>query len=83
MRFVIRRRDSPQAKDRWEEFDIRLRLGMNVITALMDIAADPGGQVRKSHYAHRIRIQLPGRGLRFLRHADQRQGGDGLLGSGS
>ena len=41
VRFVIRRQDTPQTKDRWEEFDIRLRPGMNVITALMDIAADP------------------------------------------
>lgn len=41
IRFVIRRQDAPQADARWEEFDIRFRPGMNVITALMDIAADP------------------------------------------
>jgi succinate dehydrogenase / fumarate reductase, iron-sulfur subunit len=41
VRFLIRRQDTPQAKDRWEEFDIRSRPGLNVITALMDIATDP------------------------------------------
>ncbi len=41
VRFIIKRQDDPEAKPRWEEFDLRFRLGMNVITGLMDIAADP------------------------------------------
>lgn len=40
VRFVIRRQDTPQARGRWEQFEIRLRSGLNVISALMDIAAD-------------------------------------------
>ncbi len=41
VRFMIKRQDSPEAKPRWEEFDLRWRPGMNVITGLMDIAANP------------------------------------------
>jgi succinate dehydrogenase / fumarate reductase iron-sulfur subunit len=41
VRFIIKRQDTPQSKPYWEEFDLRLRPGMNVITGLMDIAADP------------------------------------------
>ncbi len=41
VRFVIRRQPTPEAKPHWEEFDLHLRPGMNVITGLMDIAAHP------------------------------------------
>ncbi len=41
IRFVIRRQADPSAKPRWEEFDVRFRPGMNVISALMDIAEKP------------------------------------------
>jgi succinate dehydrogenase / fumarate reductase, iron-sulfur subunit len=39
--FRIRRQLIPESKPYWEEFDIRMRRGLNVIAALMDIAADP------------------------------------------
>jgi succinate dehydrogenase / fumarate reductase iron-sulfur subunit len=41
VRFSIKRQPNPDAKPFWEEYDIRFRPGMNVITALMDIAAKP------------------------------------------
>lgn len=39
--FKIRRQDTPSSKPYWQEFDIRPRRGMNVITGLMDIALNP------------------------------------------
>lgn len=48
VRFIIKRQDTPQSKPYWEEFDLRLRPGMNVITGLMDIAADPVDRFGKS-----------------------------------
>jgi succinate dehydrogenase / fumarate reductase iron-sulfur subunit len=47
VRLRIRRQAGPGDKARWEEFELRYRAGMNVIVALMDIAARPvtaGGQ---------------------------------------
>ena len=41
VRFIIKRQLTPGAKPCWEEFDLRWRQGMNVITGLMDIAANP------------------------------------------
>lgn len=41
VRFIIKRQRTPEAKPYWEEFDLRLRPGMNVIIGLMDIAANP------------------------------------------
>ena len=41
VRFIIQRQATPQEKPHWEEFDLRFRSGMNVISGLMDIAADP------------------------------------------
>ncbi len=41
VRFMIKRQDGPEVQPRWEEFDLRWRPGMNVITGLMDIAANP------------------------------------------
>jgi len=41
VRFIIKRQPIPDAKPRWEEFDLRFRPGMNVISGLMDIAENP------------------------------------------
>ena len=41
VRFIIKRQATPDTKPFWEEFDLRLRPGMNVITGLMDIAERP------------------------------------------
>lgn len=41
VRFLIKRQPTPEAKPYWEEFDLRWRPGMNVITGLMDIAENP------------------------------------------
>src|SRR3954454_205919 len=37
----IRRQASPDAKPVWEEFELAWKAGMNVISAMMDIAANP------------------------------------------
>jgi succinate dehydrogenase / fumarate reductase iron-sulfur subunit len=39
--FKIRRQASPSDKPHWEEFDLKRHLGMNVISSLMEIAANP------------------------------------------
>lgn len=39
--FKIRRQASPSAKPRWEEFEIPWHAGMNVISAMMEIARNP------------------------------------------
>lgn len=41
VRFIIKRQPTPDAKPHWEEFDLRSRPGMNVISGLMDIAERP------------------------------------------
>ncbi len=41
VRFKIRRQEDPESRPYWQEFDTRLRRGMNVISALMDIALYP------------------------------------------
>lgn len=41
VRFIVKRQPAPDAKLHWEEFDLRLRPGMNVIIALRDIAEHP------------------------------------------
>lgn len=41
VRYIIKRQPTPDAKPHWEEFDLRFRPGMNVISGLMDIAEDP------------------------------------------
>ena len=41
VRFIIKRQLTPEAKPYWEEFDLRWRPAMNVITGLMDIAENP------------------------------------------
>src|SRR5215470_2043654 len=37
----IKRQDTPAATSRWEEFELRWKPGMNVTSALMEIAANP------------------------------------------
>jgi succinate dehydrogenase / fumarate reductase, iron-sulfur subunit len=41
VRFIIKRQGNPEKTPYWEEFDLCLRPGMNVIIGLMDIAANP------------------------------------------
>jgi succinate dehydrogenase / fumarate reductase iron-sulfur subunit len=41
VRFVVRRQADPESRPYCEEFDLRWRPGMNVISGLIDIAADP------------------------------------------
>ncbi len=77
----IKRQDTPESKPYWEEFELQHRPGMNVTSALMDIAAAPVTKTGKADDAGDLRLQLPGRGVRLLRHAHQRQGPHGLLGA--
>ncbi len=37
----IRRQENPQVTSRWEEFELVWKPGMNVISAMMEIAANP------------------------------------------
>src|SRR5437588_3236998 len=37
----IRRQENPEARPRWEEFELTWKPGMNVISAMMEIAANP------------------------------------------
>src|SRR5215813_6029024 len=37
----IKRQEGPQAQPRWEEFELTWKPGMNVISAMMEIAANP------------------------------------------
>jgi len=37
----IRRQEGPEAQPRWEEFELAWKPGMNVISAMMEIAANP------------------------------------------
>jgi succinate dehydrogenase / fumarate reductase iron-sulfur subunit len=37
----IKRQDNPKAQSHWEEFELTYKPGMNVISSLMEIAADP------------------------------------------
>jgi len=37
---INKRQNTPESKPYWEEFDLRWRSGMNVITGLMDWPAD-------------------------------------------
>jgi len=37
----IKRQDNPSAKSHWEEFELSYKPGMNVISSLMEIAANP------------------------------------------
>jgi succinate dehydrogenase / fumarate reductase, iron-sulfur subunit len=37
----IKRQDNPKAQSRWEEFELAYKPGMNIISSLMEIAANP------------------------------------------
>jgi|ERR1051326_7091038 succinate dehydrogenase / fumarate reductase iron-sulfur subunit len=39
--FKIKRQENPKASPRWEEFELNWHSGMNVISSLMEIAANP------------------------------------------
>src|SRR5215475_524429 len=39
--FKIKRQESPKTSSRWEEFELAWHSGMNVISSLMEIAANP------------------------------------------
>ena len=39
--FKIKRQENPKASSRWEEFELTWHSGMNVISSLMEIAANP------------------------------------------
>jgi len=75
----IKRQATPDLQPYWEDFDVRWRSGMNVISALMEIAANPGDAFRDGHTPNCVRVQLPGRGVWFLCHADQRKIRNGVL----
>ena len=49
VRFIIKRQANPQSAPYSEEFDLRGRAGMNVIIALMDIAANPVDRFGTKH----------------------------------
>jgi succinate dehydrogenase / fumarate reductase iron-sulfur subunit len=41
VQFKIKRQENPKASSRWEEFELNWHSGMNVISSLMEIAANP------------------------------------------
>ena len=47
VRLDIKRQDTPDAEAYWEEFELGWRPGMNVISALMDIAMEPADRLGK------------------------------------
>jgi len=53
----IKRQASPDAPAVWESFELPWRSGMNVISAMMEIAANPV-TARPRHHAHHLRLQL-------------------------
>ena len=66
----IKRQDTPTSKAYWEEFSLPYRPNMNVISALMDIAADAVHARGQGDHAHHLRLQLSRGSLRVVRHAD-------------
>ncbi len=77
--FKIKRQPNPNVRPYWEEFELPWHPGMNVISSLMEIAANPGHPRRQGDHAHHLRLQLPRGSLRLLRHADQRTRPHGML----
>ena len=41
VRFIIKRQPTPDTSPHWEEFDLRWRPGMNVITEASECFSDP------------------------------------------
>ena len=76
----IKRQNTPTSKAYWEEFSVPYRPNMNVISALMDIAAEPSTRDGKtttpitydSNCLEEVRV---------VRHADQWEGAHGVLGT--
>ena len=56
--FEIKRQASPDAPAVWEKFELEWRPGMNVISAMMEIAANPVTADGTRHYAYHLRFQL-------------------------
>jgi hypothetical protein len=54
VRFIIKRQPTPDAKAYWEEFDLRLRPGMNVDHRVDGHRCKSGGSLWKSHYSRGI-----------------------------
>src|SRR3954470_23319990 len=51
VRIKIKRQSDPKASSYWEEFELPYRPGMNVISSLMDIAANPVNREGKTSTA--------------------------------
>ena len=79
VRFRIKRQDGPGEPQRWEEFDVPVEPGANVISALQWIAANPVTASGQSHHAGGVGCELSGGGLRRLLDGDQRRGPPELL----
>ena len=77
----IKRQASPDAPAVWEKFELEWRPGMNVISAMMEIAANPVTADGRATTPDHLRLELSRGDLRLLRHAHQRQGAHGLLGA--
>jgi hypothetical protein len=77
--FEFKRQASPEAPAVWERFELEWRPGMNVVSAMMEIAANPVTADGKNDHADCLRFQLPGRDLRIVRGAHQWKGAHGLL----
>ena len=80
--FEIKRQANPDAPAVWERFELEWRQGMNVISAMMEIAANPVTADGRADHADYLRLELPGGDLRVVRDADQRQGAHGVFGAG-
>ena len=65
----IKRQLTPEGNSYWEEFSLPHKPNMNVISALMDIAADPVTKDGQGDDADYLRLELPRRSLRVVRHA--------------
>ena len=79
VRLDIKRQNNPNSEPYREEFELRWRPGMNVISALMDIAMDPGASPWKADHADCVRLELSGRSLWVMRHANQWSRSHGVL----
>ncbi len=54
----IKRQASPDAPAVWEKFELEWRSGMNVISAMMEIATNPVTADGRADHAHHLRLQL-------------------------
>ncbi len=58
VKLEIKRQANPDAPATWENFELEWRPGMNVISAMMEIAANPVTADGRAHHAHHLRLQL-------------------------